>query len=65
MLSPFLSIADEGCADGDVRLVGGEDDREGRVEVCYGGIWGAVDVSDPYEDAAVACRQLGYDPLGE
>ena len=35
---------------------------EGRVEVCRGGVWGAVyDYSGwNFKDAKVICRQLGY-----
>ena len=35
---------------------------EGRVEVCRGGVWGAVyDYSGwNFNDAQVTCRQLGY-----
>ena len=59
--------------DGDVRLVNGVDEREGRVEICRSGIWGAVtDNLDPiggsgwtFNDAAVVCRQLGFNPLGK
>ena len=31
----------EGCSvEGSVRLVGGQVDREGTVQVCQGGVWG-------------------------
>ena len=34
---------------------------EGRVEVCRGGVWGAVyDSGWDFNDAQVTCRQLGY-----
>ena len=48
------------CEEGDIRLADGENEMEGRVEVCYNGRWGTVcddfwDVSD----ARVACKMAG------
>lgn len=53
------------CKDGDLRLVGGVRVREGQVEVCYNGMWGRIcSPSWSYNNAAVVCRQLGYDSAG-
>ena len=54
------------CEDGDVRLQGGIDSSNGRVEVCKFRVWGAV-CNDEWDDsdARVVCRQLGYDPEGD
>ena len=53
------------CSDGEVRLAEGRHSMEGRVEMCYNGVWGTV-CSNSWDinDAVVVCRQLGYSNSG-
>ena len=49
------------CLEGEIRLVGGSNYTEGRVEVCLNGRWGTVcDDLWGEDDARVACKMAGF-----
>ncbi len=49
----------EGCTTGEIRLVGGVNFTEGRVEICLSDEWGTVcDQMWDDVDASIVCRQL-------
>ena len=60
----YLHSEPQNCNEGDVRLVNGTVEMQGRLEVCTGGVWGTV-CSDGFTLAAayVACKQLGHDDV--
>ena len=47
------------CSNGDIRLVNGSNQPEGRLEICVNNAWGTV-CSQGFtaDDAEVVCRQL-------
>ena len=58
-------IAGQSCTTGDLRLLGGSTQYEGRVEICNNNVWGTVcDDSWGTNDAIVVCRQLGLQTNG-
>ena len=59
----FLTL---GCYAGETRLVGGQTEREGRVEVCSSDSrWGTVcDKQWTPSHTQVVCRHLGYEESG-
>ena len=52
----------DGCTDGAVRLVEGETEWEGRLEVCFDRRWGTVG-NDVWTEVngQVMCNAMGYD----
>ena len=48
------------CVDGEVRLVGGSNIAQGRVEVCMDGRWGTVCNKSQEGVAEAVCSQLGF-----
>ena len=61
----FSFSADEAYREGDIRLVGGSYNWEGRVEIYWTGTWGTIsDASWSNSEAEVVCRQLRHSTNG-
>ena len=57
---PFSFFTHAGCTEDEVRLLGGANYTEGRVEICFNDEWGTIcDQMWDATDAGVVCRQLG------
>lgn len=62
---PCAYIRTTECQNGGIRLQGGANANEGRVEVCNENRWGSVcDDNWGTTDAMVACGQLGFATAG-
>ena len=56
-----IHIADGSYREGDIRLVEGAHNWEGRVEIFWSGSWGTIsDSSWTESDATVVCKQLQH-----
>ena len=54
------------CTSGESRLVGGEKESEGRVEICMEGFWSAIcDEQWGQQEALVTCKQAGLPSSGK
>lgn len=65
LLQQLFVSDDKAYREGDIRLVGGSYNWEGRVEIYWSGTWGTI--SDSFwtaTDASVVCRQLRHSNYG-
>ena len=53
------------CENGDLRLLNGSNQKEGRLEICIGNKYGSI-CDDRWDvlDVTVVCRKLGYHEKG-
>ena len=64
-INAVVNSVGSACTYGEVRLVGGNDKYEGRVEVCIENGWHTVcDNGWGVQEAVVVCGQLGYSYTG-
>ena len=65
-----IFLDSDGCADGERRIMSrsnGSGGVEGRVEVCFNGLWGAIYSVSTWNisQVGVICNGLGYEPSGK
>ena len=70
--SPVVSVICQGnttsqpeCSSGNLRLVSGERESEGRVEICVEGSGELCDSGWDQREALVVCRQSGFGTRGD
>ena len=62
----FYFLFLETCSNGEVKLSGSTNPLTGRVEFCSKYIWTSIcSIHWSYDDAQVACRNLGHSPFGK
>ena len=62
----LLYIPAANCTDGQVRLVDGATDVEGRVEICFSRRWGTISGDGwTQTESTVVCNDLGYEATGK
>ena len=60
----MVSLFADDCSTGDIRLVNGVSEMEGRVEICNNRRWGTVCGSQWTDNhTAVVCRHLGFSDI--
>lgn len=61
-----MTVLFKNCSHGDIRLRGGSTNHEGRVELCYNGVWIGLCSSNLFgeREAATICTQLGLPHRG-
>jgi deleted-in-malignant-brain-tumors protein 1 len=59
-------VTQSNCTDGNIRLIGGSTEYEGRIEVCVNRAWGTICGYQQWStnDAKVICRQIGAIDIG-
>ena len=66
LFSKVQSSSYSNCTDGDIRLVDGSTNYEGRVEICINKAWGTITYFyGSYNEAQTVCNQLGYSATGK
>ena len=63
-ISLYYLLYVDNCSDGDMQLVGGVTEAEGRVEICTVGRWATLCGKYWTENnTVVVCRHLGYSDI--